>query len=97
VSEEANGRNGSGAAAPATAGPGADGGGEERRTFQLVRPAASREEAAAIVAGIERFLRATGPLPDAPAEAADGWRRAAILEGVARGDEGDLPDPWINT
>ncbi len=46
---------------------------------------ANPEEAAAIVAAIERFLRATTPPPSSPAPGAlDGWRRTALLEGVSR-------------
>jgi hypothetical protein len=65
--------------------------------LQLIAPNASPEEAAAIVAAIERFMRATTPRSDEPVEAPDGWRRAAILEGVTREPGDDLPDPWINT
>jgi hypothetical protein len=60
--------------------------------------AASPEEAAAVVAALERFMRATAPAPaTAPAQALDGWRRAAMLEGVEREAQGDDSDPWINT
>jgi hypothetical protein len=63
---------------------------------RLVPPSPSAEEAAAIVAAIERFMRATAP-PAPRAETEDPWRRAAILEGVER-ERGDVaPDPWINT
>jgi hypothetical protein len=66
----------------------------------LSPPAASPEEAAAIVAAIERFMRATAPGPAAPVPSGpDPWLRAAILEGVARADGSgagpDLPEPWI--
>jgi hypothetical protein len=57
---------------------------------------ASPEEAAAIVAAIERFMRATAPEPRSLANDLDPWLRAAILEGVAREDTPDVPDPWIN-
>jgi hypothetical protein len=58
---------------------------------------ASPEEAAAIVAAIERFMRATAPGPPPPAaNGLDPWLRAAILEGVTREDSGNLPEPWIN-
>ncbi|HSZ14963.1 MAG TPA: hypothetical protein VK790_13090 [Solirubrobacteraceae bacterium] len=58
-------------------------------------PTASPEEAAAIVAALERFMRATAPPASEPAETLDGWHRAAILEGVSR-DPGDgLPEPWL--
>jgi len=65
--------------------------------MQLIAPAASPEEAAAIVAALERFMRATAPPAHQPAETPDGWRRAAVLEGVSREPRGDVPDPWINT
>ncbi len=61
-------------------------------------PSASPEEAAAIVAALERFMRATAPaLASAPAEALGQWRRAALSEGVQRDPATDVPDPWINT
>lgn len=43
------------------------------------------EEAAAIVAALERFMRATAPPPAANTPASlDGWHEAALLEGVSR-------------
>jgi hypothetical protein len=65
--------------------------------IELIAPSASPEEAAAIVAALERFMRATAPDSAAPALTPDQWRRAAILEGVRREDGWDAPDPWINT
>lgn len=59
--------------------------------------APSPEEAAAVVAALERFMRATAPPPAAPRQHSDPWQRAAILEGVERGPRGDISDPWINT
>jgi hypothetical protein len=47
---------------------------------------ASPEQAAAIAAAIERFTRATAPLPGSSDEGPDPWVRAAILEGVTRED-----------
>jgi hypothetical protein len=67
------------------------------RQLELIAPSASPEEAAAIVAALERFMRATAPGPAAPAATPDQWRRAAILEGVRREDEWGASDPWINT
>jgi hypothetical protein len=63
---------------------------------------ASPEEAAAIVAALERFMRATAPPRAEPAgDAPDGWRRAALLEGISRASDEDVawmsPSPWINT
>ena len=61
-----------------------------------ISPAASAEEAAAIVAAIERFMRSTAPAA-AGGEPPEPWRRAAILEGVSRQPDEGLAGPWINT
>lgn len=61
----------------------------------LIAPSASPEEAAAVVAALERFMRATAPAPRPVAEPADPWRRVAILEGVEREAQGDLGDRWL--
>ena len=61
-----------------------------------ISPSPSAEEAAAIVAAIERFMRATAPLAPA-ARAEDPWRRAALLEGVERDSPPSIRNPWINT
>ena len=63
---------------------------------RLSIPSASPEETAAIVAAVERFWRATAPVP-ATATGPDPWLRAAILERVSTRDDADLRDPWINT
>jgi hypothetical protein len=68
-----------------------------RPKLALVAPTASAEEAAAIVAAIERFMRAAAPPARESVQAGDRWRRAAILEGVERERADDAPDPWINT
>jgi hypothetical protein len=65
--------------------------------LQLIAPSASPEEAAAVVAALERFMRATAPPLAAASEEPDPWERAAILEGVEREAQGGLSDPWINT
>jgi hypothetical protein len=49
---------------------------------------ASPEQAAAIAAGIEMFMRATAPPSTQSDERPDPWVRAAILEGVTREDSG---------
>jgi hypothetical protein len=59
--------------------------------------APSAEEAAAIAAALETFMRATAPSGTSPAPQADPWHRAAILEGVEREPEIDSQHPWINT
>ena len=70
---------------------------ERAAHLQLIPHSASPEEAAAIVAALERFMRATAPGAAGPAAATDPWRRAAVLEGVSREYEADPADPWINT
>jgi hypothetical protein len=46
-----------------------------------IQQAASPEEAAAIAAAIEQFLRDTAPPPQ-PAEALSRWQQAALREGI---------------
>jgi len=70
---------------------------EGQQQPQLISPAASPEEAGAIVAALERFRRATAAPAPSVATAPDEWLRAAILEGVSRQARGDAGDPWINT
>lgn len=68
-----------------------------RPRLQLIAASATPEQAAAVVAALERFLRATATPAPAPQERSDGWQRAAILEGVERDSDSDVSDPWINT
>jgi hypothetical protein len=58
--------------------------------------AASPEQAAAIIAALECFMRDTAPESSAPGERLDRWRQAALLEGVSRDPIVDVPDSWIN-
>jgi hypothetical protein len=53
---------------------------------------ASREEAAAIVAALERFMRETARSSTAAPASPKPWARAAILEAV--GHEDDAPSAW---
>ena len=62
-----------------------------RPKLTIVAPNASPEEAAAVVAALERFMRATAPPPVPPAPAADPWQLAALQEGVARQPQSPLP------
>jgi len=63
----------------------------------LLDPSAGPEEAAAIVAALERFIRDTAPPPAAGSQAPEGWRLAGLLEGVEREPRADIRHPWINT
>ena len=54
--------------------------------------AASPEEAAAVVAAIEQFLRDTAPPPSQPAEEMDPWLRAGLFENA--GLDPAEPSPW---
>ena len=61
--------------------------GQQRPTrprIELSGGSASPEEAAAIAAAIEQFLRDTAPPPARAEPAPDPWVRAARLEGVMR-------------
>ena len=53
---------------------------------------ASAEEAAAIAAAIEQFLRDTAPPPAPTAATTDPWLRAGLFEGTGRHPE--APSPW---
>ena len=62
-----------------------------RPRIEMRQSAASPEEAAAVVAAIEQFLRDTAPPPAPAAPAPEPWLRAARLEAV--GLPVDAP-PW---
>lgn len=49
------------------------------------------EEAAAVIAAVERFLADTSPVPE-PRPAAAPWQRAALLEGVR--SKAGFASPW---
>ena len=63
-----------------------------RPRLELVGSTASPEEAAAVIAAVERFLRDTAPPPAPVATRQDPWLRAARLEATGR--EPDAPSPW---
>lgn len=63
-----------------------------RPQLTIVAPRASPEEAAAVVAAIERFMRDTTPPPAPPAPSPNPWLRAALYENVGR--EADGPGAW---
>jgi hypothetical protein len=55
----------------------------------LVAPGAGPQEAAAIAAALEQFLRDMAP-PPRRRTALSPWTKAALAEGVGL----DAPDPW---
>jgi len=63
-----------------------------RPRIELVSGAPESEEAAAVVAAIERFLADTAPAPSRSAPPGSEWQRAALLEGV--GAAGGGVAPW---
>ena len=63
-----------------------------RPELRIVAPSASPEEAAAVVAALERFMRDTAPTPAAAPERLSGWREAARLEAVEREPR---HEPWV--
>jgi hypothetical protein len=63
-----------------------------RPKLTIVAPNASPEEAAAVVAALERFMRDTAPRHAPPPPPQNRWQRAALHEGVAR--EPCEPLPW---
>lgn len=64
----------------------------QRPRIEIAQSAASPEEAAAIAAAIEQFLRETAPAPAAETERLSPWLEAALLEGVGR--EPGEGAPW---
>jgi hypothetical protein len=63
-----------------------------RPRIEVTHSAASPEEAAAIAAAIEQFLRDTAPPPQPHEETMNPWLRAGLMEGV--GLPADAA-PWI--
>jgi hypothetical protein len=70
-----------------------------RPKLEIVAPSASPEEAAAVVAAVERFLRDFAPVVVDTPPPPNPWQRAALLEGT--GHESDVgpaswgdPIPW---
>ncbi|HEX6696695.1 MAG TPA: hypothetical protein VF080_07870 [Solirubrobacteraceae bacterium] len=63
-----------------------------RPQLSIVAPAASPEEAAAVVAALERFMRETAPTAAPAPPPVSGWVRAARLEAVERAPG---REPWL--
>ena len=67
------------------------------RHLALIDPAACAQEAAAIVAALEQFARATVAPGAGGARAPEEWTAAARQEATSREPGNLLRDPWINT
>ena len=63
-----------------------------RPQLRIIAPAASPEEAAAVVAALERFMRETAPTPAPREEPPAGWLAAARAEAVERAPG---REPWL--
>jgi hypothetical protein len=63
-----------------------------RPKLTIVAHGASPEEAAAVVAALERFMRETAPPLVPPPPRPDRWQRAALHEGIDR--QPLEPLPW---
>jgi hypothetical protein len=63
-----------------------------RPRIEIRQSAASPEEAAAIAAAIEQFLRDTAPAPEPAATGMSTWLEAGLLEGTGR--EPRAGAPW---
>jgi hypothetical protein len=63
-----------------------------RPQLEIVAPNASPDEAAAVVAALERFMRDLAPPPAPAREVRSPWLEAALAEGVSRHPE--TPLPW---
>jgi hypothetical protein len=63
-----------------------------RPQIELVTPAPSPQEAAAVTAAIEQFLAETAPAPAVERPSLNAWQRAALLEGVSAQEP--VTSPW---
>ena len=64
-----------------------------RPQLRIVAPSASPQEAAALVAALERFMRDTAPTPaPPPPPGPPAWGRTALLEATGYTETG--PVPW---
>jgi hypothetical protein len=62
-----------------------------RPRIEVKQATASPEEAAAIAAAIEQFLRDTAPPPAPPGPRTSPWLRAGLLEATGRAASGSTP------
>jgi hypothetical protein len=57
-----------------------------RAKLSMIAPDASPDEAAAVVAALEQFMRATAPATVKHAPQRSVWQRTALREGVLRAE-----------
>jgi hypothetical protein len=62
-----------------------------RAELTIVAPNASPEEAAAVIAAVQQFIRNTAPAPVSAPPARNPWQQAALLESVDRAPAAPLP------
>jgi hypothetical protein len=62
-----------------------------RPRIEIAQSSATPEEAAAIAAAIEQFLRDTAPVAGAPEEPPSPWLRAGLLENAGLDPSGATP------
>ncbi len=65
-----------------------------RPRLELHGSTASPEEAAAVIAAIEQFMRDTAPAPAPSEPAMSPWLRAGLLEATKRVGTGYRDSPW---
>ncbi len=63
-----------------------------RPKLTIIALDASAEEAAAVVAALERFMRETAPSRSPPEPLRNPWQQAAVREGISR--QPAFPLPW---
>ena len=61
-----------------------------RPKLEIVAPGATPEEAAAVVAALEQFMRQTAPAVAPVEEPANAWFRRGLLESIER----EPPQVW---
>jgi hypothetical protein len=61
-----------------------------RSQLRIVAGAASPQEAAVIVAALERFMRDTAPAPASRPPGPNAWARAALVEGTEHAPGGGV-------
>ena len=62
-----------------------------RAELTIVAPNASPEEAAAVIAAVQRFIRDAAPVPVSAPAARNPWQQTALREGVDRAPGAPLP------